>query len=79
MKTLLLWKKPFSHFVLDVEKREFKMKTYPYVGPNQIAAKGEGKTSGNKKTALYQGRKMTNRDATAHESGQLFSVHQSGL
>ena len=72
MKTLLLWKKPFSHFVLDVEKREFKMKTYPYVGPNQVAAKGEGKTSGNKKTALYRGRKMTNRDATAHESAHRF-------
>ena len=72
MKTLLLWKKPFSHFVLDVETREFKMKTYPYVGPNQIAVSSEGKKNSNKKSALYQGRKMTTRDATAHERAYRF-------
>ena len=77
LKTLLTWSRPYSHFILDVEKRELKMRTYDYLPPNQktksaAATKREKKNERKRKVALYQGRKMTERDAVAYERANFF-------
>ena len=77
LKTLLTWNRPYSHFILDVEKRELKMRTYDFLPPNQkakSAASGREKKRDSKreKKALYQGRKMTERDAVAYERANFF-------
>ena len=64
--------------MFDVEKRTFVMKTYKYLPPNKAASgSSEDNTAAerrrsSKKTALFQGRKMTQKDAIAYERANFF-------